>query len=65
MLLVCAVGVLVMSASIFGFRAARQHWFEQDELMKLTANEPGITTYEYRITRQMRGELLEMLGEKR
>jgi hypothetical protein len=65
MLPACAAAVLLMLAASFGFHAARLHWFRKDELMKLSADEPGLGPYEYRVTRQMRGELRELLDKHR
>jgi len=65
MLPVCATGVLVAHVSIFGFDAARQHWFQQNELTKFSADEPGLSKYEYRVSKQMRRELNELLDKHR
>ncbi|RYD37236.1 MAG: hypothetical protein EOP87_03950 [Verrucomicrobiaceae bacterium] len=65
MLAACSAGVLVMLATSFGFHAARLYWFERDELMKPSAVEPGLTAYEYRLTRQMRTELRQLIDQHR
>lgn len=65
MLPVCATGVLVAHASIFGFDAARHYWFKRDELTKLSADEPGLSKHEYRMVKQMRGDLTLLLERHR
>jgi hypothetical protein len=65
MLPVCATGVLVAHISIFGFQAARHYWLERDELMKFSADEPGLSKHEYRLTRQMRAELRQLTDRQR
>lgn len=65
MLPVCATGVLVAHASIFGFQTARHYWLERDELMKFSADEPGLSKHEYRLTHQMRTGLRQLIDKHR
>lgn len=65
MLPVCASGVLVAHVSIFGFQEARHYWLQHDELMKFSADEPGLSKHEYRLTQQMRTELRQLIDKHR
>ncbi|WAC20517.1 hypothetical protein OVA24_03880 [Luteolibacter sp. SL250] len=65
MLPVCATGVLVAHVSIFGFQKARQYWLERDELMKFSADEPGLSKHEYRLAHQMRTGLRQLVDKHR
>ncbi len=63
MIPVCAAAVLLMFASAFAFDAGRTYWFKRDDLMRMVAEEPGVTPYEYRLARQMREDLQVLLKQ--
>lgn len=56
LLVAYAAGTLCLVVAVFGFRNAHQYWFERDEFMKLSADEPGINRQEYRFARQLHRE---------
>lgn len=56
-------GALCMMASIAGFDRFNQYWFERDEFMRLRPDAPTAIPYEYRLTRQMRADLLKLISE--
>ncbi len=58
-------GGLCMMVAIVGFGRLNRLWFEQDGFMTLRAEEPSLIAYEYRLTRQMRTELRQLIGSHR
>ncbi len=58
---VYATAMLLMISLIPVFNAAQQHWFEQDTLMSLDPNNPGMGTYEYKLAGQLLKETREIV----
>ena len=59
---VYATAMLLMVSLVPVYKAAGQHWFEQDTLIRLDPAYPSITRYEYEAAVQMRKEFRTALG---
>lgn len=56
--------ILAMLCSVvaaFGFHRLSQYWFQRDDFMRLSAAEPEMTRYDYRVARQLRAEFRAVL----
>lgn len=54
-----AVGMTFAIACVPLFHAVEKHWMAQDQLIKITVEEPSMTAYEFRVAQQLKSELLE------
>lgn len=61
LLVALAAAVLCVVPAVWGFGSVARHWFEKDTFMKHTPEAPGLTPYEYKVTRVFRGETLHAL----
>jgi len=57
-----ATAMLMMVSLAPVYKAAGQHWFERDTLIRLDPAYPSMTRYEYEASVQMRKELRELMG---
>ncbi len=59
---VYAVAMLLMAIAAPCHEAAEQYWFQRDTLMRPDPAYPAMSPFEYRATRQLRGEIRRILG---
>jgi hypothetical protein len=54
--------MLLMMVLVPVYHAEEKYWIARDELTGMSIAKPGMTGYEYDVTQQLRGELLEILN---
>lgn len=57
------LGMICMMAVSAISMASYQEWFKKDDFMRLTPEAPAESSYEYKVAKQMRGEINTMLGQ--
>lgn len=56
-----AVALVLMSLSVIAGHGLERHWIQRDQLTEVSAEEPGMNRYEYRVSQAMQRELLQIL----
>ena len=59
---VYATAMLLMAAAALGHKAAERYWFQRDTIMRMDPAFPAMSPYEYKVARQLRKEIREILG---
>jgi hypothetical protein len=57
-----ATGMLLMMVTVLVYHAEEKYWIARDALTGMSIAKPGMTSYEYDVTQQLRRELLEILN---
>jgi len=58
---VYAAAMLLLAAAALGHKAAERYWFQRDTVMRMDPAFPAVSPYEYKVARQMRAEIREIL----
>ncbi len=62
---VYAAGMAAMMVAVPLYHAEEKHWVARDRLMEVSVDEPSMGRFEYRVTRVMKQELLEIVTAPR
>jgi hypothetical protein len=60
---VYATAMLLMAAAALGHKTAERYWFQRDAIMRMDPAFPAMSPYEYKVARQLREEIREILRE--
>jgi hypothetical protein len=58
-----ATAMLLMAAAAPGHKTAERYWFQRDAIMRMDPAFPAMSPYEYKVARQLREEIREILRE--
>lgn len=58
-------GAVIMALSALLLHAEERHWVRRDTLQRILPDQPGLSNYEWRVTQQVRKELLEKMEQFR